>query len=73
MVDMTLLDTDRAADAEAVYRADLQEYRQNGWALFGFMKSLEAQNKTTEATEVQKEFKTRNTVAPWAIPSPAHR
>ena len=53
-----LLDADRAADAEAVYRADLQEYRQNGWALFGLMKSLEAQNKTAEAAEVQKEFET---------------
>lgn len=51
-----LLQSGRAADAEAVYRADLQEYRNNGWALFGLMKSLEAQNKTSEAAEVQKEF-----------------
>jgi len=56
MLGAALLKADRAADAEAVYRADLKEYRQSGWALFGLMKSLEAQNKTTEAADVQKEF-----------------
>lgn len=51
-----LLDAGRAADAEAVYQADLKEYPNNGWSLFGLMKSLEAQNKTADADAVQKEF-----------------
>ena len=51
-----LLDAGRAADAEAIYRADLKEYPHNGWSLFGLMKSLEAQNKTGDAAAVQKEF-----------------
>ena len=53
-----LLDAGRADEAEAVYRTDLQQYRQNGWALFGLMQSLEAQNKTSEAAEVKKAFET---------------
>jgi len=56
MLGAALLKADRAADAEAVYRADLKEYRNNGWALFGLMQSLEAQNKTAEAAAVKKEF-----------------
>ena len=56
MLGAALLKAGQPVDAEAVYRADLKEYRNNGWALFGLIKSLEAQNKTTEAATVQKEF-----------------
>lgn len=56
MLGAALLKAGRAADAEAVYRADLQEYRNNGWALFGLMQSLAAQNKSAEAAEVKKQF-----------------
>ncbi|MEZ4864350.1 MAG: hypothetical protein R3C14_23760 [Caldilineaceae bacterium] len=52
-----LLKAGRAADAEAVYRQDLQQYRNSGWALFGLMQSLAAQNKTAEAAEVEQQFK----------------
>jgi tetratricopeptide (TPR) repeat protein len=51
-----LLDAGKPAEAEAVYRADLQEYPNNGWSLFGLHKSLKAQNKSAEADEAQKAF-----------------
>lgn len=52
-----LLKSGKAAEAEAVYREDLRQYRENGWSLFGLMKSLETQNKTAEAKEVESRFK----------------
>jgi pimeloyl-ACP methyl ester carboxylesterase len=51
-----LLDAGRAADAEVVYREDLKRFRENGWSLFGLAKSLEAQNKSSEAADVQRRF-----------------
>lgn len=44
-----LLDARRPAEAEAVYRVDLQHYPRNGWSLFGLEKSLRAQGKQVEA------------------------
>ncbi len=43
-----------AAGAEAVYRADLEQYPRNGWAMHGLIQALEAQDK--DATEVQQRF-----------------
>jgi len=51
-----LLAADRAADAEAVYRKDLEQYPHNGWSLFGLVQSLEAQGKSTEAAETLTMF-----------------
>ena len=51
-----LLDAGRARDAEAVYRADLVRVRENGWSLFGLMRSLEAQQRGTEAAAVRDRF-----------------
>ncbi|MCE7979578.1 MAG: hypothetical protein DYG89_00180 [Caldilinea sp. CFX5] len=51
-----LLAADRPVDAEAVYRADLAQYPQNGWSLFGLEQSLTAQGKSDGAAEVQKQF-----------------
>jgi tetratricopeptide (TPR) repeat protein len=51
-----LLEAGRAAEAEAVYRADLEQYPNNGWSLFGLAQSLEAQGKSEEAAEVQHQF-----------------
>jgi tetratricopeptide (TPR) repeat protein len=48
-----LLDAGKAAEAEAVYRADLDVYPWNGWSLTGLAKSLEAQGKSKEATEAK--------------------
>ncbi|SET14121.1 hypothetical protein SAMN05216326_11314 [Nitrosomonas marina] len=52
-----LLEAGRAAEAEAVYREDLRRNRENGWALFGLMQSLRAQQKTQEADSVEARFK----------------
>ncbi len=54
-----LLDAGRAADAETVFREDLREYPENGWALYGLAASLRAQKKPTD--EVDQRF-----AAAWA-------
>lgn len=51
-----LLKLGKATEAEAVYREDLKQYLQNGWSLFGLMKSLEAQGKNSEVAEVKAQF-----------------
>jgi tetratricopeptide (TPR) repeat protein len=51
-----LLEAGRAEEAEAVYRKDLEQYRANGWSLFGLMTALEQQGKNDEAAAVQVEF-----------------
>ena len=48
-----LLEAGRAADAEQVYRADLDVYPWNGWSLYGLAKSLEAQGKAKDAAEAR--------------------
>lgn len=51
-----LLEADRPAEAEAVYRADLDVFPENGWALFGLWRSLEAQGKKEEAELTRERF-----------------
>lgn len=51
-----LLKAGRASDAESVYRADLAQYRHNGWSMYGLMQSLLAQDKTAEAATVKAHF-----------------
>jgi hypothetical protein len=51
-----LLAAGRPAEAEAVYREDLGQYRENGWSLFGLAQSLRAEGKSAEADEVQRRF-----------------
>mgnify|MGYP001495549538 FL=1 len=51
-----LLDADRAAEAEQVYRKDLVSNQQNGWSTFGLFQALEAQGKTQEAIIVERQF-----------------
>jgi tetratricopeptide (TPR) repeat protein len=51
-----LLLNGRADRAEAVFRADLDQYPRNPRSLFGLLKSLEAQNKTANVEEVRQEF-----------------
>ncbi len=53
----TLLQLDRAADAEKIYRADLERHPENGWSLYGLLASLRAQGKTQEAKAVEKRFR----------------
>lgn len=52
-----LLKAGRPAEAEAVFREDLQLWPRNGWGLFGLEQSLRAQGKLDSATLVQREFK----------------
>ena len=44
------------AEAEQVYREDLQRWPDNGWSLFGLATSLEAQGRHDEAATVRKAF-----------------
>jgi len=53
-----LLLNGQADQAEAVFRADLEQYPRNPRSLFGLLKSLEAQKKTASAEWVQREFAT---------------
>jgi predicted Zn-dependent protease len=52
----SLLAAGEAAEAEQVYRADLRQWPQNGWSLFGLAQSLEVQGKGAEAARVRKQF-----------------
>lgn len=51
-----LIDAGKPREAEQVYRNDLKEFPQNGWALFGLHQSLVAQGRDTEAQEIQNQF-----------------
>lgn len=51
-----LLEAGRPADAERVYREDLARFRENGWALYGLMQSLEAQGRGDEAQAVRARY-----------------
>ncbi len=51
-----LLKAGRAAEAETVFRADIERNRRNGRSLFGLLESLKAQGKTFEAGWVRREF-----------------
>jgi tetratricopeptide (TPR) repeat protein len=44
-----LLADDRYAEAEEVYRADLERHPNNAWSLLGLQQSLEKQGKTEQA------------------------
>ena len=53
-----LLEAGRPLEAEVVYWNDLKHNPDNGWSLFGLMKSLEAQDKDEGAAEIKKRFRT---------------
>lgn len=48
-----LLEQERAADAEGVYRKDLEQHPKNGWATFGLAASLRAQGKDDSAAAAE--------------------
>jgi len=52
-----LLAASKFAEAEAVYREDLERNPANGWALFGLCAALKGQKKIWEAARVEAEFK----------------
>lgn len=51
-----LLAANFPGQAEEVFRQDLKKHPRNGWALFGLIKSLEAQQKMEEADHLRPEF-----------------
>jgi tetratricopeptide (TPR) repeat protein len=52
-----LLEAGRQDEAETVYWEDLRRNRSNGWALFGLLQALKAQNKTEDAALIEARFK----------------
>ncbi|MEO1263947.1 MAG: hypothetical protein AAFZ15_34395 [Bacteroidota bacterium] len=58
-----LIKNSQFADAEKVYREDLAELKNNGWALMGLYKSLEKQGKKEEAKKVKQQY---NVAWQWA-------
>jgi Flp pilus assembly protein TadD len=59
---IALLRAGRAAEAEQVYRRDLEIYPHNGWSTYGLIQSLEAQGKNDEASMHREHF-----VAMWSL------
>jgi tetratricopeptide (TPR) repeat protein len=52
-----LLKAEQNAEAEKVYREDLQRFPENGWSLFGLAQALRAQGKNTEAAAAEARFR----------------
>src|SRR5690606_24885189 len=50
-----LLAANRPRDAERVYRTDLANHPDNGWALLGLVQALQAQQRMKEAAAVQQQ------------------
>jgi tetratricopeptide (TPR) repeat protein len=46
-----------AAEAERVFREDLQRHPGNGWALYGVMQALKAQGRVEDASVAEAEFR----------------
>jgi tetratricopeptide (TPR) repeat protein len=51
-----LLEAGRPAEAETVYWEDLRRNRNSGWALYGLMQALRAQNKDDQAALIEARF-----------------
>jgi predicted Zn-dependent protease len=51
-----LLDAGHAAQAERIYREDLNAHPENGWSLAGLAESLARQGRATEAAEARTRF-----------------
>ena len=51
-----LLQAGKPADAERVYREDLEIHRENGWSLYGLWKSLQKQGKAAAAVVARERF-----------------
>ena len=52
-----LLEMERHAEAEEVFRAALDDHPMNGWSLYGLERALRAQGLATEADEVHELFR----------------
>jgi len=66
-----LIEAARYAEAEAVYREDLEVFPRNGWSLYGMAQALRGQGRSQEARRVEKLFEE---AWQWSdIPLPASR
>jgi len=59
-------------NAEKVFKKDLLNNNENGWALFGLYKSFQLQKKPAEAAKVMARFKTAFSKADIQITSPVY-
>lgn len=50
-----LLEAERYAEAEATYRAELEDHPRNGWSYFGLLQALKKQGKNTQMVQEQFE------------------
>ena len=53
-----LLASDRAAEAQAVFEKDLEQYPMNGWSMFGLAESLRRQGDKAGAEQAMARFET---------------
>jgi tetratricopeptide (TPR) repeat protein len=53
-----LLADGRAAEAQLVFEADLEQYPMNGWSLYGLTEALNAQGRTAPAEAARQRFET---------------
>jgi tetratricopeptide (TPR) repeat protein len=51
-----LLEAEKYAEAESVFRKDLKEFPNNGWAYYGLMLSLEKSGNSFEANKAKEQF-----------------
>lgn len=65
-----LLLAGRAIEAEAVFRADLARYPDNGWSLYGLAESLRRQKRSAAASAARKQFDDVWQTATLARPDP---
>lgn len=65
-----LLADGRAAEAEAVYWADLRQHPENPWGLFGVMKAIEAQGgREDEVESLRSRFQTASARGDFVVSS----
>lgn len=64
-----LLSAGRAAEAEAVYRADLARYPKNGWSLYGLARSLRARGESDQADWAEQGFRSAFARADVELPA----
>lgn len=52
-----LLEAGKYAEAEKIFKEDLKEIPENGWALYGLHEALLKENRNREAEEIERRFK----------------
>jgi tetratricopeptide (TPR) repeat protein len=73
MLGGALMKSSNYAEAEQVFRADLERNKRNGRSLFGLMESLKAQKKDYAAEMVRREFETAWATADTKLSSESFR